>query len=37
MDYVGFCFKDKFYMLHKIDKCTGIVSMVTKEDWTVVC
>jgi hypothetical protein len=24
-------------MLHKIDKCIGVVSMVTKEDWAVVC
>jgi len=37
MDYVGFCFKDNFYMLHKIDKCIGIVSIVIKEDWIAVC
>jgi len=24
-------------MLHKIDKCTRVVSMVNKEDWVVVC
>ncbi len=24
-------------MLHKIDKCIGVMSMVTKEDWVVVC
>jgi hypothetical protein len=24
-------------MLHKIDKCIGVVSMFTKEDWAVVC
>jgi hypothetical protein len=37
MDYATFCFKEQFYMLHKIDKCTRVVSMVTKEDWVVVC
>ncbi len=37
MDYVDFCCKEQFYMLHKIDKCTGVVSMVTKEDWVIVC
>ncbi len=24
-------------MLHKIDKCTRVVSMDTKEDWVVIC
>jgi hypothetical protein len=24
-------------MLQKIDKCTRVVSMVTKEDWVIVC
>jgi hypothetical protein len=24
-------------MLHKFDKCIRIVSMVTKEDWVIVC
>jgi hypothetical protein len=37
MDYVSFYFKEQFYMLHKIDKCIGVVSMVTKEDWSIVC
>jgi hypothetical protein len=37
MNYVTFCFKEQFYMLHKIDKCIGVMSMVTKEDWVVVC
>jgi hypothetical protein len=37
MDYVAFCFKEQFYMLHKIDKCIRIMSMVTKEDWVIVC
>jgi hypothetical protein len=37
MDYVTFYFKEQFYMLNKIDKCAKVVSMVTKEDWVVVC
>jgi hypothetical protein len=24
-------------MLHKTDKCIGVLSMVTEEDWAVVC
>ncbi len=36
MDYAAFCFKEQFYMLHKIDKRTRVVSMVTKEDWAIV-
>jgi hypothetical protein len=24
-------------MLHKTNKCTRVVSMVTKEDWVVIC
>jgi hypothetical protein len=24
-------------MLHKIDKCIGVMSMVIKEDWVVIC
>ncbi len=37
MDYVVFCFKEQFYILHKTNKCTGVVSMVTKENWVIVC
>jgi len=37
MDYVAFCFKEQFYMLHKTNKCTKVVSMVTKEDWAILC
>jgi hypothetical protein len=37
MDYVALCFKEQFYMLHKTNKCTKIVFMVTKEDWAIVC
>jgi hypothetical protein len=37
MDYVAFYFKEQFYMLHKTYKCTRVVSMVTKEDWAIVC
>jgi len=37
MDYAAFCFTEQFYMLHKIDKRIGVVSMVTKEDWAIVC
>jgi hypothetical protein len=37
MDYDAFCFKEQFYMLHKTNQCIKVVSMVTKEDWTVVC
>jgi hypothetical protein len=36
MDYASFYFKEQFYMLHKIDKCTRVVSMVTKEYWSIV-
>jgi hypothetical protein len=37
INYVAFCFKEQFYMLHKIDKFTKVVSMVTKEDWAIIC
>jgi hypothetical protein len=37
MDYVAFYFKEQFYMLHKTNKCIGVLSMVTKEDWKIVC
>ncbi len=37
MDYVVFYFKEQFHILHKTYKCTRVVSMVTKEDWVVVC
>jgi hypothetical protein len=36
-DYVAFYFKEQFYMLHKIDKGIIVVSMVTKEDWAIIC
>jgi hypothetical protein len=31
MDYVGFCFKEKCFMLHKIDKCTVVMSCSLKK------
>jgi len=37
MDYVAFCFKEEFYMLHKINKGIGVVFMVIKENWAIVC
>ncbi len=30
MDYVGFCFKEKCFMLHKTYKCTRIMSCSLK-------
>jgi len=32
MDFVAFCFKEQFYMLHKTSNYTRVVYMVTKED-----
>ncbi len=37
MDYAAICFMEQFYMLHKTNKCAKVVSMVTKEDWAIVC
>ncbi len=31
MDYVGFCFKEKCFMLHKTNKCIGIMSCSLKK------
>jgi hypothetical protein len=37
IDYDAFSFEEKFYMLHKTNKCIRVVSMVTKENWVVGC
>jgi len=37
MDYVAFCFNQYFYMMHKTNKCTRVVSMFIKEDYAIAC
>ncbi len=37
MDYFAFCFNQYFYMMHKTNKSTRVVSMFIEHDYAITC